>query len=137
MISFFYETHFEIENELIWKNWLETSVQKQGFQTDEINYIFCDDEYLLEINIQYLQHDYYTDVIGFQYSEDSNLAGDIYISIDRVKENAIENQVDFEKELSRVMAHGILHFMGFKDKSADDEKKMREAEDVFLSQFNL
>lgn len=136
MIAFFYETNFEIDNELIWKNWLETSVAKQGFQTDEINYIFCDDEYLLEINIQYLQHDYYTDVIGFQYSEDKNLAGDIYISIDRVKENAVENQVDFKKELSRVMAHGILHFMGFKDKNAEEEKRMRAAEDAFISQLN-
>ncbi len=133
MISFFYETDFEIDNEKSWKDWLESSINKEGFQTDEINYIFCEDDYLLEINIEYLQHDYYTDVIGFQYSEGQNLSGDIYISIDRVRENAVENAVEFERELARVMAHGILHFMGYKDKTQEEEEKMRKSEDKFLS----
>lgn len=136
MIFFFYETDFKVEDETAWKNWLESSLIKEGFQTDEINYIFCDDEYLLQINIEYLQHDYYTDVIGFQYSEDKNLSGDIYLSIDRIKENALENEVSFDRELARVMAHGILHFTGLKDKTEEEEKEMRNAEDKFLSFFN-
>jgi len=136
MISFFYETDFEISNENSWNTWLESVVEKEGFELDEINYIFCDDEYLLQINIEYLQHDYYTDVIGFQYSEGKNLTGDIYISIDRVKENASENTVSFKKELARVMIHGILHFMNYKDKTAEEIEKMRRAEDKYLSFFH-
>lgn len=136
MISFFYETDFEISNETSWKDWLKSSVEKEGFETDEINYIFCDDEYLLQINIEYLQHDYYTDVIGFQYSEGKNLTGDIYISVDRVKENASENGIRFEKELARVVIHGILHFMNYKDKTTQEIEKMRNAEDKYLSFFD-
>jgi len=136
MISFFYETDFEISNETIWNNWLESAMEKEGFEPGEINYIFCDDEYLLQINIQYLQHDYYTDVIGFQYSEGKALSGDIYISVDRVKENAVDNNVSFKKELARVMIHGILHFMNYKDKTAKEIEKMRNAENKYLSFFD-
>ncbi|NLN33504.1 MAG: rRNA maturation RNase YbeY [Flavobacteriaceae bacterium] len=135
MIAFFYETDFQISNEEKWKDWLDHSVRKQGFETEEINYIFCDDEYLLQINIEYLAHDYYTDVIGFQYSEGKNLVGDIYISIDRVKENAIENRVEFHNELARVMIHGILHFMNFRDETEEEEEEMRKNEDKYLSFF--
>lgn len=135
MIAFFYETDFLIPNEELWKEWISSAVRKENFETDEINYIFCDDEYLLQINIEYLQHDYYTDVIGFQYSEGKSLSGDIYISIDRIRENAIENQVSFEKELARVMIHGILHFMNYKDQSDEEAKEMRNAEDKYLSFF--
>lgn len=135
MIAIFYETDFLIPNEELWKEWISSAVRKENFETDEINYIFCDDEYLLQINIEYLQHDYYTDVIGFQYSEGKSLSGDIYISIDRIRENAIENQVSFEKELARVMIHGILHFMNYKDQSDEEAKEMRNAEDKYLSFF--
>lgn len=135
MIAFFYETDFLIPNEELWKEWISSAVRKEHFETDEINYIFCDDEYLLQINIEYLQHDYYTDVIGFEYSEGKSLSGDIYISIDRIRENAIENQVSFEKELARVMIHGILHFMNYKDQSDEEAKEMRNAEDKYLSFF--
>jgi len=135
MISIFYETNFIIENEPVWKDWLEFSVQKEGFETEEVNYIFCDDEYLLDINLQYLQHDYYTDVIGFQYSEGKLLSGDIYISVDRVKENAENHQKSFENELARVMIHGILHFMNYKDKTDEEAEKMRKAEEKYLSFF--
>lgn len=136
MIAFFYETDFLIPNEELWKKWILSAVEKEGFQTDEINYIFCDDEYLLQINIEYLQHDYYTDVIGFQYSEGNSLSGDIYISIDRIHENAIENNVSFEKELARVIIHGILHFMNYKDKTDEQAVEMRNIEDKYLSFFD-
>lgn len=133
MISFFYETDFKITKVSHWKKWIESAIREEGFETDEINYIFCDDEYLLQINIDYLQHDYYTDVIGFQYSEGTELSGDIYISIDRIKDNAIEQKVSFEKELSRVMIHGILHFMNYKDKTPAEAEKMRKAEDKYIA----
>ena len=91
---------------------------------------------MLQINIEYLQHDYYTDVIGFQYSEGNSLSGDIYISIDRIRENAIENNVSFEKELARVIIHGILHFMNYKDKTDEQAVEMRNIEDKYLSFFD-
>lgn len=136
MIMFFNETDFKFDKAEAWQDWVEAAVNEEGFETDKINYIFCSDDYLLQINIQYLQHDYYTDVLGFQYSEGRKLSGDIYISIDRVSENAIENAVSFEKELARVMIHGILHFMNYKDKNEEDIKAMRNAENKYLAFFN-
>lgn len=135
MISIFYETDFQLKHENQWKQWIETAVQKEGFKTKEINYIFCNDEYLLKINQDFLQHDYYTDVIGFQYSSTKELSGDIYISIDRIRENAQDNQVGFEKELARVMVHGILHFMNYRDHSQEEKQKMSQAEDRHLAYF--
>ncbi|HLV24183.1 MAG TPA: rRNA maturation RNase YbeY [Moheibacter sp.] len=136
MIAFFYETDFLIPNDSQWKNWLNSVIEREGFNTTEINYIFCDDEYLLQINIGYLQHDYYTDVIGFQYSQGKSLSGDIYISIDRVRDNAIEHKISFERELARVMVHGVLHFMDYRDKTEEEAAQMRKAEDKSLSFFN-
>jgi rRNA maturation RNase YbeY len=130
---FFSETNFETEAIESWKEWIESATRKEGFETDKINYIFCSDDQLLQINIEYLQHDYYTDVIGFQYSKGNKLSGDIYISIDRVRENATENLVSFEKELARVMIHGILHFMNYKDKNEAEVQQMRQAEDKHLA----
>lgn len=136
MISFFYETDFKINRAANWKKWIESAVNGEGYTTGEINYIFCDDEYLLQINIDYLQHDYYTDVIGFQYSEGKELSGDIYISTDRVKDNALENKISFDKELARVMIHGTLHFMEYKDKTDSEAEKMRKAEDKYIALFD-
>lgn len=135
MISFFYETDFKINQPRIWKNWIKDSVRKEGYEVGEINYIFCDDEYLLQINQEYLNHDYYTDVIGFQYSEDKKLSGDIYISVQRVADNANDNQIDFKNELARVVIHGILHFMNYKDKTLEQAKKMRERESYYISEL--
>lgn len=135
MISIFYETNFFIEDEPVWKDWIESSVKREGFETEDVNYIFCDDEYLLEINRQYLQHDYYTDVIGFQYSEDRLLSGDIYISVERIAENAENHQKSFDNELARVMIHGILHFMNYRDKTAKEAEEMRKMEEKYLSIF--
>lgn len=135
MISFFYETDFKLSTPNKWKKKLLECIQTEGFEAEDINYIFCDDEYLLKINRDFLQHDYYTDVIGFQYSDGKILSGDIYISVERVCENAKENEVEFENELARVMIHGVLHFMGYKDKSASDAKKMKNAENKYLELF--
>lgn len=135
MISFFYETDFKINKPRTWKNWLKESATNEGFKIGDINYIFCDDEYLLQINKDYLQHDYYTDVIGFQYSEGKELSGDIYISITRIEDNAEQNQIDFKNELARVIIHGILHFMNYKDKTAEEAKKMRDLESHYITKI--
>lgn len=136
MISFFYETDFKIKQPKSWKDKLQKVVKAENYETEEVNYIFCDDAYLLQINQDFLQHDYYTDVIGFQYSESGPLVGDIYISIERIQDNATTNGVSFENELARVMIHGILHFMGYKDKTPEEEQKMREGEEKYLPIFN-
>jgi probable rRNA maturation factor len=135
MISFFYETDFKIKQSKTWKEKIQEVVKAENHSVEEVNYIFCDDAYLLQINKDFLQHDYYTDVIGFQYSESGPLVGDIYISVERIEENAQTNQVSFENELARVMIHGILHFMGYKDKRPEDEQKMREGEEKYLPIF--
>lgn len=135
MISLFYETDFMLEKESILTNWIDNSVKEEGYATKELNYIFCTDEYLLDINIQHLQHDYYTDVIGFQYTHGKQLSGDIYISIDRIKENALIHKVSFEMELARVMIHGVLHFMKYKDNTEEEAKRMRNAEDKYLNKL--
>ncbi|MCL4107804.1 UNVERIFIED_CONTAM: hypothetical protein GTU68_027189 [Idotea baltica] len=101
-----------------------------------INYIFCSDEYLLEINQNYLKHDYYTDIISFPYSEKpSPLQGDIFISIDRVMENAKDREISFEKELLRVVSHGFLHFCGYKDKTEEEQENMRRKEEEMMQLF--
>lgn len=137
MISLFYETGFKVEEEKAWKEWIESAVKKEGFETGDINYIFCDDEYLLKMNNDYLEHDYYTDVIGFQYSSGKKISGDIFISVDRVKENAVINQIGFEKELARVMIHGILHFMEYDDNTDEASDQMKKAEDKHLAFFDI
>lgn len=136
MISFFYESDFKLKQAKWWKEKLQEIVKSENHETEEVNYIFCDDEYLLQINQDFLQHDYYTDVIGFQYSESGPLIGDIYISVERIEDNAKTNGVSFENELARVMIHGILHFMGYKDKSPEEEEKMRKGEEKYLPFFN-
>lgn len=137
MIALFSETNFKIEDEISWKKWIQAAVNKEGFSIGEVNYIFCDDEYLLGINQKHLQHDDYTDVIGFQLSSGKVLSGDIFISIDRVKDNAKQHEATFEHELARVMIHGILHFMNYKDATHEEAIKMREAENKHLAVFNI
>lgn len=117
------------------KNWIKLLVQSYNLGLGEINYIFQSDEELLELNKSALKHDYYTDIITFDYCENSIVSGDLFISIDRVKENALNFAAPFEHELRRVMAHGVLHLMGFKDKSESESKKMRKAEDKALDLF--
>ncbi len=116
-------------------SWLELVCKEEMKEVGDINYIFCNDEYLLEINRSYLDHDYYTDVITFDYSEGPCLSGDIFVSIDRVMENAKDFNVSFLNELCRVVVHGILHLAGYKDKLKDDEQLMRSKEDYYLLNY--
>ncbi len=137
-INFFNEEiEFELVNEEKTSNWLQKIANKEGFIVAAINYIFCSDEYLHKINLEYLNHDTYTDIITFDNSEDNEeneqvLEGDIFISIDRVKENSAELKTPFEQEIHRVMVHGLLHLVGYDDHSDEDEKLMREKEDESL-----
>lgn len=134
MISYNYEIDFEFqEQETV--QWLEHVVAEEKRLLGNINYIFCSDDYLHKINLDFLNHDTYTDIISFDYTVGKELHGDIYISIDRIRENAKEYQVSFHNELSRVMVHGILHFCGYKDKSSVDQTIMRAKEDYYLGQL--
>lgn len=137
MISFNYETTFELSNEDLITAWLSKVIETENKKEGDINYIFCDDEYLVEINQQYLEHDTLTDIISFDYSVGNELHGDIFISIERVKDNAQDFNVSFEEELHRVLAHGILHYCGYKDKSEADELLMRAKENEKMLLFHV
>ena len=137
MISFNYEIDFEIPEETIYTDWISSVILSENKSEGEINYIFCDDDYLVEINQQYLNHDTLTDIISFDYSLGNEIHGDIYISIERVRENAEEFKVSFEEELKRVMIHGVLHYCGYKDKSESDELLMRSKEDEKIKLFHV
>lgn len=115
------------------KKWIESVAENYGKKIGEISYLFCNDKKILEINRQYLSHDYYTDIITFDYSEDDKISGDIIISLDTVRTNSQKYQVDFMEELHRVIIHGILHLCGINDKSAKEEIAMREAENQALN----
>lgn len=133
MIVFNYETPFELPNEIQTQEWIQKVVADNGFEIGEINYVFCDDNYLHKLNVEFLNHDTLTDIISFDNTLGKLISGDIFISIERVEENAKDFKVSFENELHRVMIHGVLHYMGFKDKSDDDKTKMRNAENKALS----
>lgn len=136
MILFNYESSFQLENEDILCDWIVNLVEKEGFQIGEINYIFCDDKYLHKLNVEFLQHDTLTDIISFDNSLGKLISGDIFISIERVEDNAKEFKVSFMNELHRVMIHGILHYMGFKDKTNAEKKIMRAEENKALAILN-
>ena len=133
MIEFNSVTAFSLNGEDQVRSWLETVIDTEDKIVGDIQYIFCDDEYLHKLNVDFLNHDTLTDVISFDYSEGSIISGDIYISIERVRENAVDFKTGFKDELRRVMVHGILHYCGYKDKSAEDVILMREKEDYYLS----
>lgn len=133
MISFNYETDFQLENSEQLAVWISNTIKAEDCREGDIDYIFCSDDYLHKINLDYLDHDTLTDIISFDYSVGKELHGEIYISVDRVRENAAEYSVFFEDELARVIIHGILHFSGYKDKSEQDEKTMRTKEDYYLA----
>lgn len=137
MISFNYETDFELENESQYENWISNVIASEGKYEGEINYIFCDDDYLHKINVEYLDHDTLTDIISFDYSVGNELHGDIFVSIERVKDNALDFNVSFDEEIKRVIIHGILHYCGYKDKSEKDELLMRAKEDEKVAMFHV
>ena len=136
MIQFNYETDFKLQDESKIKNWISSCITNYNFTEGEINYIFCDDDYLLKLNVEFLNHDTLTDIISFDYTLGKLINGDIFISIERVRENANKFNQTIDNELNRVMIHGILHYFGFKDKSENDKLKMREEEDKCLSLLN-
>ena len=135
MISYNYESDFTLGNEEQYSQWLSAVIESENKGEGEINYIFCDDEYLHKINLEYLQHDDLTDIISFDYCVGNEINGDIFISVERVAENAKEYEVALETELLRVMAHGILHYCGYKDKSEEDATLMRSKEDEKMKMF--
>lgn len=136
MISFNYETDLELDNEETLANWVSEMIVEEGLSEGEINYIFCDDAYLLNLNIQFLEHDTLTDIISFDYTLGKLISGDVYISVERVRENAATFKVSFEEELRRVMIHGILHYCGYKDKSEEEITVMRAKENYYISKFS-
>lgn len=127
-----------VMNREVLKKWINGFVGSYGKVVGELYYLFCSDEYLYKMNVEVLRHDFYTDIITFQSNDnDTVLSGEIYISIDRVKENALALGLRYEDELNRVMAHGVLHLMGFKDKTDEDAIMMRQQEDFCLKMRNL
>jgi probable rRNA maturation factor len=137
MINFNYESEFTIDNEEAIATWLSAVILSENKNEGEINYIFCDDEYLHKINLEYLNHDTLTDIISFDYTMGNEISGDIFVSIERVLDNAKDYNTLFEDELKRVLVHGILHYCGYKDKSEDDEVLMRNKEDEKISMFHV
>lgn len=137
MIEFNYETDFILDNEDNYISWITDVILSEKKKLGEVNYIFCDDAYLHEINLQYLNHDTLTDIISFDYCVGNEINGDIFISIERVQDNATDFNTFFEDELKRVMIHGILHYCGYKDKSASDEQLMRQKENEKLTMFHV
>jgi len=133
MISFNYETDFKLENESVISDWISGVVVSESFKEGEINYVFCDDEYLHKLNLEFLNHDTLTDIISFDYSVGKVLQGDIFISIERVIDNAKDFDVSFSTELKRVIVHGVLHYCGYKDKVEEDAVVMRDKENYYLS----
>jgi len=118
-------------------NWVEQMFREEELEPGDFNVIFCSDEYLYQMNLEYLKHDFYTDIITFDYSEEDTASGDLFISIDRVSDNAKELNILFLNELYRVIIHGFLHLAGYKDKSGDDKLKMTEKENYYLAKLIL
>lgn len=137
MISFNYENDFILDNEEIYSIWISNVILSENKKEGDINYVFCNDDFLVNINQQYLNHDTYTDIISFDYSIGNELHGDIFISTERVLDNANEYNVSFNDELLRVMSHGVLHYCGYKDKSDSDELIMRSKEDEKIQMFHV
>jgi len=132
MINFFYETDFKLENEDALRDWISEVIVSETYSEGEIAYVFCDDAYLHALNVEYLNHDTLTDIISFDYSLGKEVHGEIYVSVERVDENAQEFKTGFIDELHRVMIHGVLHYCGYKDKSEEEEREMRERENTAL-----
>ncbi len=133
-IQFFYENNsFKIQNKRKIREWLSESALNEKRKIEQLNIIFCDDSYLLKINIEYLGHNFYTDIITFDNADSGgNIIGDIFISVERAKENAIDYQQDFEQEIKRLMIHGLLHLIGYSDKLPNEKLTMTEKEDYYL-----
>lgn len=134
-INFFTEdTSYNLQGKIAIRKWITETITNEGYSLNELNFIFCSDEYLLRVNQDFLQHDYYTDVITFDNSEKLKMIlGDIFISIDRVKDNAKQNKVSTHDELCRIMIHGTLHLLGYRDKTKKAKLEMTAKEDFYLN----
>ncbi len=137
MINFNYETEFNFENEEAITNWLSAVILSENKKEGEINYIFCDDDYLHKINLEHLGHDTLTDIISFDYTVGNELHGDVFVSVERVLDNALDFNVSFNEELNRVLVHGVLHYCGYKDKTDTDAFLMRSKEEEKLAMFHV
>ena len=137
MIEFHYETEFRLEDETRFADWVGRVIASEDRKSGVINYIFCSDAYLLELNKKHLAHDTLTDILTFDYSMGKKVSGDIFISVDRVADNASTYGATFENELLRVMAHGLLHIFGYKDKEEHDAVHMRGKEDEKIQLFHV
>lgn len=136
MIEFSSQNDFVFEDETKASQWLNAIAILEDYEIGELGYVFCSDAFLLDINIQYLDHDTYTDIVTFDYTEGSVLHGEMYISTDRIAENASDFGVSFDTELRRVMAHGLLHMCGYGDKTDDEINTMRTKEEACLDLWN-
>ncbi|SEG18733.1 rRNA maturation RNase YbeY [Halpernia humi] len=135
MINYFFENIEKIEISSKISPWLEQIILTENKKTGDINYIFADDAYILKINQDYLKHDYYTDIITFDYVKGKTISGDIFVSLPRISDNAKMLNKDLEREFLRVLAHGILHLCGYKDKSKEEISVMRDKEDFYINIF--
>lgn len=133
MIEFNFETDFKLDNDTLLNEWISNVITSEGFEVGEVHYIFCDDEFLHKLNVEFLNHDTLTDVISFDYRMGNQINGEIFISVERVQDNAKDFNNSFEEELHRVMIHGILHFCGYKDKTDEEKALMRNKENEALS----
>jgi len=118
-------------------SWIKNVILKEGKKTGDISFIFCSDDFLLDVNKKYLNHDYYTDIITFDYVVKNKIQGDIFISVDRVKENAKTYKTTFENEKHRILIHGVLHLLGYKDKLKEDKSLMTTKEDLYLKELEI
>lgn len=137
MIQFFSENDFALENKSSYEEWISSIINSEGHSEGEINYIFCDDDYLLNLNNDFLNHDTLTDIITFNYNMGKQVNSDIYISTERVRDNAQDFDVSFETELRRVMCHGVLHLCGFNDKTDEEQALMTEKENEKMKMFHV
>ena len=137
LIQFFAEdVEYELPNPTKARRWLKFVIDQEEHELNSLNYIFCSDDYLLNMNREHLNHDFYTDIITFDTSDDTKqIEGEIYISIDRVNENAVTNQVKEDEEFRRVMVHGVLHLLGYKDETDMEKEKIRDKEDYYLKNY--
>jgi len=137
MITFHFKSDLVLKDKTHYADWISRVIESEGYLPGQIDYIFCTDDFLLELNKQYLNHDTFTDIITFDYSDGRIISGDIFISTERVRENAQMFEVDFSNELKRVMIHGILHLVGYGDESEEDKLKMRRKEEEKIKLFHV
>ena len=134
-INYFYEDIKEFSLPSKINEWIKQTIENENKETAEINVIFCSDKYLLKMNKKHLKHDYFTDIITFDYCQGNLVSGDLFVSVDRVEENANKYDTDFTNELSRVIIHGVLHLIGYNDKTEKEQTIMTEKENYYLNRF--